>query len=191
MSKWLSAGLNAIMIFGNIAVFFMYLCFIVPFYYLYEAISGRIVNSILTGDDFLLTPGRHVISAAVMQSFPSWPYAILMAIGVAINVWAGIKFLRALLEILENIDQQHYFSTENVGSLKTMVMAQLVMVVADVFMASGNQLSSSWFFRINNGVASATWPTCFDDLFVAIALGAIYVTYQHAMDIKAENDLTV
>ncbi|WP_435633747.1 DUF2975 domain-containing protein [Levilactobacillus brevis] len=108
----------------------------------------------------------------------------LMAIGIAINVWAGIKFLRALLEILENIDQQHYFSTENVGSLKTMVMA-------DVFMASGNQLPSSCFFRINNGVASATWPTCFDDLFVAIALGALYVTYQHAMDIKAENDLTV
>nr|WP_270320528.1 hypothetical protein [Levilactobacillus brevis] len=87
--------------------------------------------------------------------------------------------------------RRHFIYTRFLTLPKTMVMAQLVMVVADVFMASGNQLSSSWFFRINNGVASATWPTCFDDLFVAIALGAIYVSYQHAMAIKAENDLTV
>lgn len=192
MSKWLKFGINCVIVLGRISIVFAYLLIILPLGNFYPAVKGTLSKTILHNDNFLLLPGKHTVTAAAMQSFPSWPYAILILMGSAILVWAIIKHLKALIVILTNLRDADYFAVTTVGALKQLFIARIAMIVGDLFLASGNQLTRSWFFLVNNdGIMGATWSTAISDVWMAIFFGVIYVAYRYTLTLKAENDLTV
>jgi len=191
MSKWLKIGINVLIMclrFGIVASYFMLLY---PVIYLADAFQNRTTHAILNGSDFLRFSSNQQATLGAVKSFPSWPYALIMSVGVVLTVWATIKLLKALIKLLSNIHDQDYFSTSNELALTTIIKAQVMMLMGDLLFANGNQLSQSWLLRVNTGAFSETWETCFHDIFIIIMLAAIYETYRHAMRVKAENDLTV
>ena len=192
MSKWLKFGINCIIVLGRISIVFTYLLIILPLSNFYPVIKGTLSKTILHNDNFLLLPGKHTVTTAAMRSFPSWPYAILILIGSAILVWAIIKHLKALIVILTNLRDADYFAVTTVGALKQLFIARIAMIIGDLFLASGNQLTRSWFYLVNNdGVMGATWSSAVADVWMAIFFGVIYVAYRYTLTLKAENDLTI
>jgi len=192
MSKWLKFGINCIIVLGRISIVFTYLLIILPLSNFYPVIKGTLSKTILHNDNFLLLPGKHTVTTAAMRSFPSWPYAILILIGSAILVWAIIKHLKALIVILTNLRDADYFAITTVGALKQLFIARIAMIIGDLFLASGNQLTRSWFYLVNNdGVMGATWSSAVADVWMAIFFGVIYVAYRYTLTLKAENDLTI
>ena len=192
MSKWLRFGINCVIVLGRISIVLAYLLIILPLSNFYPAVKGTLSKTILHNDNFLLLPGKHTVTAAAMQSFPSWPYAILILIGSAILVWAIIKHLKALIVILTNLRDADYFAVTTVGALKQLFIARIAMIIGDLFLASGNQLTRSWFFLVNNdGIMGATWSSAVADVWMAIFFGVIYIAYRYALTLKAENDLTI
>lgn len=192
MSKWLKFGINCIIVLGRISIVFTYLLIILPLSNFYPVIKGTLSKTILHNDNFLLLPGKHTVTTAAMRSFPSWPYAILILIGSAILVWAIIKHLKALIVILTNLRDADYFAVTTVGALKQLFIARIAMIIGDLFLASGNQLTRSWFYLVNNdGVMGATWSSAVADVWMAIFFGVIFVAYRYTLTLKAENDLTI
>jgi len=192
MSKWLKFGINCIIVLGRISIVFTYLLIILPLSNFYPVIKGTLSKTILHNDNFLLLPGKHTVTTAAMRSFPSWPYAILILIGSAILVWAIIKHLKALIVILTNLRDADYFAITTVGALKQLFIARIAMIIGDLFLASGNQLTRSWFYLVNNdGVMGATWSSAVADVWMAIFFGVIFVAYRYTLTLKAENDLTI
>ena len=191
MSKWLKLGINVVIMFFRFGIVAGYVTLIYPIIYLADAFQNRTTHVILTSSDFLRFSSNHQATLGAVKSFPSWPYALLMALGIVLSVWASIKLFKALIKLLTNIRDQDYFSTSNELALTAIIKAQIVMLLGDLLVAGGNQLSQSWLLRVNNGAFSETWETCFHDAFLIIMLAAIYETYRHAMRVKAENDLTV
>lgn len=191
MSKWLKFGINTVVFFSYIGIAIGYLVFLFPIGYLFEAFQNSTAHAILSSDNFLRLANNHQATLAAVNSFPSWPYALLMSVGLILMAWAGIKSLTALIRLLNNIVAQEYFSASNEKALRTIFKMQLVTFVSDLFFASGNQLTRSWLLRVNHGMSPETWSDCIQDIYVIIFLAAIYETYRHAMRMKTENDLTV
>ncbi|WP_225418183.1 DUF2975 domain-containing protein [Levilactobacillus mulengensis] len=191
MSKWLKIGINVLIMFLRFGIVAGYFMLIYPIIYLADAFQNHTTHAILNGSDFLRFSNNQQATLGAVKRFPSWPYALIMSVGVVLTVWATIKLLKALIKLLSNIRDQNYFSTSNELALITIIKAQVMMLLGDLLFASGNQLSQSWLLRVNTGVFSETWETCFHDVFQIIMLAAIYETYRHAMRVKAENDLTV
>ncbi|WP_407889622.1 hypothetical protein [Levilactobacillus sp. N40-8-2] len=192
MSKWLKFGINCVIVLGRIGIVFAYVLIILPLGNFYPAFKGVLPQHILHSDEFLLLPGKHTVTAAAMQSFPNWPYAILILIGTAILGWALIKHLRALIVILTNLREADYFAITTVSALRQLFIARIAMIVSDVFLASGNQLTRNWFYVVNNGgLMGATWSTAISDFWVSIFFGVIYVAYRYTLTLKTENDLTI
>lgn len=191
MSKWLKLGINVVIMFFRFGIVAGYVMLIYPIIYLADAFQNRTTHVILNSSDFLRFSSNRQATLGAVQSFPSWPYALIMSVGIILSVWATINLFRALIKLLSNIRDQDYFSTSNELALITIIKAQVMMLLGDLLFASGNQLSQSWLLRVNTGAFSETWETCFHDAFLIIMLAAIYETYRHAMRVKAENDLTV
>lgn len=191
MSKWLKFGINTVVVLSQIGILVAYLIFLVPIGYLVEAFNHDTAQVILNNDNFLRLSTNQQPSLAAVKSFPEWPYALIMAVGIVLLAWSSIKLLKALVKLLNNIVAQDYFSNSNELALKSIFQAQLIAFVSDCFVASGNQLTRSWLLRVNNGESPETWQNCFGDVFMLIILAAIYETYRHAMRVKTENDLTI
>lgn len=192
MSKWLNWGINCLIVFFRFGIVAAYVMLIYPLSDLLLTFQRKLPQNIMHSDDFLRLPGQNTVTAGAIQSFPSWPYAILILIGTLIFIWAMIKNLKSLIIILKNIQQADYFSITNEKALKQLVIANVVIIVSDLFLAGGNQLTRSWFYLINNeGILSSTWGTIVSDVWHAIILGVIYVVYHYALTLKTENDLTI
>jgi len=191
MSKWLKFGINTAVVFSQIGILIAYCTFLFPIGYLVHAFQNNTAQSILNDDGFLRLANNHQPTLAAIRSFPNWPYALIMSIGIILFAIASIKFLSALVKLLNNLVAQDYFSLSNELALKAILSSQVIVLVSDLFTASANQLTRSWLLRVNNSGASETWIDCFHDTFIIIMLAAIYETYRHAMRVKAENDLTV
>lgn len=191
MSKWLKFGINAVVVVLQIGIFFSYLVFLYPIGYLIHAFHNNTAHVILNNETFLRLFNNQQPTLAAVHSFPNWLYAILMSIGTILFALASIRFLKALIKLLNNIVKQAYFSFSNEQALQDMLGAQVISLLGNLCIASGNQITRSWLLRVNNGPASAEWADCFNDIFAIIILATIYETYRHAMSVKAENDLTV
>jgi len=192
MSKWLNWGINCLIVFFRFGIVATYAMLIYPLSDLLLTFQRELPQNIMHSDDFLRLPGQNTVTAGAIQSFPSWPYAILILIGTLISVWAMIKNLKSLVIILKNIQQADYFSITNEKALKQLVIANVAMIVGDLFLAGGNQLTRSWFYLIGNtGILASTWSTVASDAWHAITLGIIYLIYHYTLTLKTENDLTI
>ena len=192
MSTWLKLGINGLIVLGRIGIVVAYLLILFPLGYVFSALRRTLPHDILHSQEFLLLPGNHTVTATALQSFPAWPYVLFLFVGTIIFIWAVVKHLKALIVILRNIQQADYFSATNGDALKQMVIARVGIIVSDVFLAGGNQLTRSWLYLVNNnGILSTTWGTIISDTWLAILFGVFYIAYRYTLTFKAENDLTI
>lgn len=194
MSKVLDKSLGVISILLQISLVIVCFSFITPFVYLYYGFTGKmaqngIVNS--SASDFLISPDHIHVTHSQIANFPNIPYSILMAVGITLTVIAIIILFWAIVQIISNIGKKQYFVADNLRRLKNIVIAQIITVCADPFLAAGNQLSASKLGRINDGLFSATWETLGNDVINLVFFGVIYFLFKLAFNLKEESDLTV
>lgn len=188
MTKSLKFGLNTIIVLGYLGIAIGYFLFLTPLTFIIHAVHNNTAQTILNSQTFLSLPSQHQVTATAINSFPNWPYAMIMSIGIIITVWSLIIGLKALTKILDHISDQNYLSQANLGEIKQLIIAQIAAILGDLFLASGNQLTQSWLHRVNVDVLfQSTWANVVADGGILIILAAIYVTYQYAITHQASS----
>lgn len=190
MSKWLIKGINMLIGFIRISILALWVSFILPLSYLYYWINGGMKNYVLTDSDFLMPIVHHVPSVAAISSFPTGVYCVVMIIGTTVTTVGSLIFARTLLRLMNKMLAHEYFSVTNTTYLKRLFQAQIVVSIGSVFVASGNQLTSSWLSRINQGLG-VDWSTVLGNFIGMLFCGLIYVLFSQAVDMKRDNDLTI
>ncbi len=191
MPKLLDHGLTVISLLAQLSFVLSWFLFLEPIFYLVRAFQGKITSDILTDNDFLLTRGANHISQVTMHQFPEFIYAGLMVVGSILAVVGILFLLGALIEIISNLGAKKYFTTENVHLIRTIVKAQIFLLIADPFLAGANQLVKSYLGRVGTGTFSESWEDSFADLVGLVIIGVIYVLFKKATALKQEHDLTV
>lgn len=167
----------------TISLFLLCFCLLIPSTYVYEALNHTMLQTILTGDNYLTPVALNTISGAAIHHFPIWLYTSLMASGGVLMVIAAFIAIRGLIVILTNVGANNPLTVHNVAAFKRLITAEIITIIADFCLASGNQLTASWLFRINNGLLNTSWHNLLTDLLILMILLIATGLYQHTVNL--------
>lgn len=190
MPKMLKFGVNTLSVFLYLTLLGLVVSLVQPIGYLIDGFGSNVAKDIVTNSDYLVILHHTNVSTAAIAQFPSQIYGVLMAIGTGLGTISGLMMVWAGLQILNNVVKKRYFSSENVTQFKRIVVAQFVVLVADLLIASGNQLIRTDLYRVNSALP-VDWSDPLQDLLMLVIIGIVYFVYQRATALKQEAELTI
>lgn len=190
MPKMLKFGVNVLSFLMYLALFGLVLGLVVPIGFLIDGFGSNVAKSIVTDSEYLVVLHHTHVSSTAITNFPSGVYGVLMAAGSALSVIAGLMMVWAGLQLLGNLVKKQYFVSDNVKQLKRIVIAQIIAVFSDGFVATANQLIKTDLYRVNS-TYPVDWNDPLQDLVMLVIIGLVYYIYQRAVALKEESELTI
>ncbi len=187
--------LKLIRFFTILGYYLTFTLLLLPFKYLYDAITGHTVKAILTASSFhnLGSYSDHQpleVSQSAVNSFPSWGFTLTMVIGALILTLGILFFLRSLAELFHNLIAGLSWSPKNINLLRRLVKSQLLITIGNGVITLANQLPIGWLHQLHFGILGANWDNVLENLFWLVILSMIAGLYQQAVN-KINHQLTL